>query len=161
DVNNDGWPDVLVTQYGGLKLFLNNGNGTFTEVAREAGLDSVLWGTSACFVDYDRDGWLDPVVVNYVAYDPAGLCYDRPGPGGYCHPRQFRGSVTKLYRNLGSSVGGQGSQKRVQFEDVTEKAGLSRMAGPGLGVVCADFDGDGWPDIFVANDGAANHLWIN
>src|SRR5262249_37492120 len=59
DVNNDGRPDVLVTQYGGLKLFLNNGNGTFTEVAREAGLDSVLWGTSACFVDFDRDGWLD------------------------------------------------------------------------------------------------------
>src|SRR5262249_38956853 len=68
DVNNDGWPDVLVTQYGGLKLFLNNGNGTFTDVSREAGLDSVLWGTSACFVDYDRDGWLDLVVVNYVVY---------------------------------------------------------------------------------------------
>src|SRR5438128_2681283 len=98
DVNNDGWPDVLVTQYGGLKLFLNNGNGTFTDVSREAGLDSVLWGMSACFVDYDRDGWLDLVVVNYVKYDVTRLCYDGQGRRDYCHPSQFPGSVTKLYR---------------------------------------------------------------
>src|SRR5262245_4394822 len=134
DVNNDGRPDVLVTEYGGLKLFLNNGDGKFTEVGRAAGLDSVLWGSSACFVDYDRDGWLDLVVVNYVTYDPSVLCYDRQGRRDYCHPRQFRGSVTKLYRN-------QGSEKQVKFEDVTEKAGLARLPGPGLGVVCADFDG--------------------
>jgi hypothetical protein len=154
DVNNDGWPDVVVTQYGGLKLFLNNGNGTFTDATRAAGLDSVLWGTSAAFVDNDRDGWLDLVVVNYVQYDPAVLCYDRQGRRDYCHPRSFPGSVTKLYRNLGSG-------KAVRFEDITEKAGLGRLTGPGLGVVCADFDGDGWPDIFVANDGRPNHLWIN
>src|SRR5262245_964167 len=134
DVNNDGRPDVLVTEYGGLKLFLNNGDGKFTEVGRAAGLDSVLWGSSACFVGYDRDGWLDLVVVNYVTYDPSVLCYDRQGRRDYCHPRQFRGSVTKLYRN-------QGSEKQVKFEDVTEKAGLARLPGPGLGVVCADFDG--------------------
>src|SRR5438874_1392213 len=163
DVNNDGRPDVLVTQYGGLRLFLQNGGGTFTEVGKEAGLDSVLWGTSACFVDYDRDGWLDLVVVNYVAYDPAVLCHDRQGRRDYCHPRQFPGSVTKLYRNLGPQKDPAGKQGRpgVRFEDATEKAGLARQPGPGLGVVCADFTGDGWPDIFVANDGAPNHLWVN
>jgi hypothetical protein len=168
DVNNDGWPDVLVTQYGGLKLFLNNGNGTFTDISREAGLESLLWGTSACFVDYDRDGWLDLVVVNYVTYDPSTLCYDTQGRQDYCHPRQFPATVTKLYRNLGvNETPGpeRGSLPRaalpIQFQDMTEKAGLSRFPGPGLGVVCADFNGDGWPDIFVANDGKPNHLWIN
>jgi hypothetical protein len=154
DVNNDGRPDVLVTQFGGLKLFLNGGGGKFTEVSRSAGLDSVLWGTSAAFLDYDRDGWLDLVVVNYVVYDPAVLCYDRQGRRDYCHPKQFRGSVTLLFRN-------QGPGPTARFEDVTEKSGLSRLTGPGLGVGCADFTGDGWPDVFVANDGRPNHLWVN
>src|SRR5207249_1731001 len=162
DVNNDGWPDVLVTQYGGLKLFLNNGNGTFTDVSREAGLDSVLWGMSACFVDYDRDGWLDLVVVNYVKYDVTRLCYDGQGRRDYCHPSQFPGSVANLYRNLGTEKqGGRAGLAAIHFEDVTEKAGLGRLPGPGLGVVCADFNGDGWPDILVANDAKPNHLWIN
>src|SRR5579859_4915991 len=74
DVNNDGWPDVLITEYRGVRLFLNNGNRTFTEVTRQAGLDSVHWATSASFVDYDRDGWLDLVVVHYVDYDPSQRC---------------------------------------------------------------------------------------
>src|SRR5262249_8166546 len=79
DVNNDGRPDVLITEYRGLRLFLNEGGGHFREVTRESGLDSPLWGTSASFLDYDRDGWLDLVVVNYVDYDPALSCAD---PGG-------------------------------------------------------------------------------
>jgi hypothetical protein len=169
DVNNDGRPDVFVTEYGRIRLFLNRGNGTFTDVSREAGLDSVLWGASACFVDYDKDGWLDLVVVNYVTYDAKTLCYDGQGRRDYCHPRQFPGSVTKLYRNQGSGVRGQESGVRsqqaakggVRFEDVTQKAGLGRLTGPGLGVACADFNGDHWPDIFVANDGQPNRLWIN
>src|SRR5262245_7624905 len=153
DLTNSGRADLVVTEYGGLRLFLNNGNGTFTDVSKGSGLDSVLWGTSASFVDFDRDGHLDLVVANYVAYDPSVLCYDAQGRRDYCHPRQFPGSVTRLYRNLGSD--------KVRFEDVTAKAGLDKVTGPGLGVVCADFDGDGWPDILVANDGAANRLWIN
>jgi hypothetical protein len=168
DVNNDGWPDVLVTEYGGLRLFLNNGNGTFTDVSQQAGLDSLLWGSSACFVDYDRDGWLDLVVVNYVKYDVTRLCYDGQGRQDYCNPQQFAGSITKLYHNLGVAGGvprpdsaAPRSPLPVRFEDVTVKAGLGGLPGAGLGVVCADFDGDGWPDIFVTNDGRPNHLWIN
>lgn len=157
DVNNDGWPDVLITQYGGIKLFLNNGDGkSFTDVTKEAGLDSLRWGTSAAFLDYDRDGWLDLVVVNYVDYDPTVQCAVGGRPS-YCHPSSFPGTVTNLYHNLGRTKDGKG----VRFEDVTLKSGLGRMPGPGLGVAGADFNGDGWPDIFVANDDKANHLWIN
>jgi hypothetical protein len=177
DVNNDGWPDVLVSQYGGLRLFLNNGNGTFTDISKEAGVDSVLWATSAAFVDYDRDGWLDLVVINYVNYDPSLPCGTPAGQPDFCHPRMFEGTVTKLYRNIGTSAerGAQSAAREaptpglraprsalpVRFEDVTLKAGLAHARGPGLGVVCADFNGDHWPDIFVANDGKPNHLWIN
>jgi hypothetical protein len=158
DVNNDGRPDVLLTEYGGVRLFLNNGNGTFTDVTREAGLDRLLWGTSASFVDYDRDGWLDLVVVNYVDYEPSRSCGDPGGSRDYCGPHMFPGTVTKLYRNLGAAPGKAGA---VRFEDVTLNAGLGGTPGPGLGVVCADFNGDRWPDIFVANDGQPNRLWIN
>jgi hypothetical protein len=174
DVNNDGWPDVLVTEYGRLRLFLNNGNGTFTDITKEAGLDSPLWGTSASFVDYDRDGWLDLVVVNYVLYDPASWCADPDGRKEYCGPSAFPGTVTKLYRNLGSAAqsaergarsAGSGAPRSAlrapRFKDVTLESGLGRQPGPGLGVFCADFNGDHWPDIFVANDGKPNHLWIN
>jgi hypothetical protein len=158
DVNNDGRPDVLLTEYGGVRLFLNNGNGTFTDVTKESGLDRLLWGTSASFVDYDRDGWLDLVVVNYVDYEPSRSCGEPGGPRDFCGPHMFPGTVTKLYRNLGGASGKPGT---VRFEDVTLKAGLGGTPGPGLGVVCADFNGDHWPDIFVANDGQPNRLWIN
>ncbi len=153
DVNNDGWPDVLVTQVGGVKLFLNRGDGTFTDVTEQAGLRNPLWATSASFFDYDRDGWLDLVVVNYVDYDPSWPCTTPSGEKDYCAPKVFHGTVTRLFRNLGG--------KAVRFQDVTVPAGLASAPGPGLGVYCADFNGDGWPDIFVANDGKPNHLWIN
>jgi hypothetical protein len=163
DVNNDGRPDVLVTQYGGVRLFLNQG-GRFQDVTREAGLSNPTWGTSAAFVDYDRDGWLDLVVVNYVDYDPTWHCTGPRGEKDYCAPKTFRGRVTRLFHNRGKAPADRGEGRSpcgVRFEDVTEKSGLGRRPGPGLGVVCADFDGDGWPDIFVANDGKPNHLWIN
>jgi hypothetical protein len=154
DVNNDGWVDVVVTEYGRTRLFLNQRNGTFREITAEAGLDNPLWGTSACFVDYDRDGRLDLVVVNYLEYDPSWACTSAGGRPDYCHPRQFPGQVARLYRNVSAG-------DAVRFEDVTLKAGLGRLPGPGLGVVCADFTGDGWPDIFVANDAQPNRLWVN
>ncbi len=157
DVNNDGLPDVLVTEYGGVRLFLNDGGGKFTDVTRESGLDNPLWGTSAAFVDYDRDGWLDLVIVNYLDYDPSFRCRGRGKPS-YCHPDNFPGTVTKLFRNLGKKGRG---DARVRFEDRTLPSGLGRTPGPGLGVACADFNGDGWPDILVANDAKPNHLWIN
>jgi hypothetical protein len=156
DIDNDGRPDLLVTQYGGLKLFHNNGDGVFADISKQAGLESLLWGTSAAFFDYDRDGWLDLVVANYVDYDPSRPCSSKRGQRDYCNPNVFDGSVTKLFRNRG-----RGTDGTVRFEDVTAASGLARVAGPGLGVVCADFDGDSWPDIFVANDGKPNHLWIN
>jgi enediyne biosynthesis protein E4 len=160
DVNNDGWPDVLVTEYCGIRLFLNNGNGTFTEITKEAGLDHPLWATSACFVDYDHDGWLDLVVTNYLDYDPTRVCSNaETRPRDYCSPKNFAGTVTKLYHNLGPPAGQQ--SKTVRFADVTLKSGLGQLAGPGLGVVCADFNGDGWPDILAANDAHPNRLWIN
>jgi hypothetical protein len=160
DVNNDGWPDVLVTQYGdGTLLFLNNGNGTFTNVTREAGLDDRLWGTSASWLDYDRDGWLDLVVVHYVDYGPGRPCTDMSGRPDYCAPQLFAGTVTTLFHNVSKRT--EDGSVRVRFEDVTLRSGLGARPGPGLGVACADFDGDGWQDILVANDGKPNHLWIN
>jgi hypothetical protein len=159
DVNNDGRPDVLLTEYGRVRLFLNNGNGTFTDVTKEAGLDNAGWGTSAAFVDYDRDGWLDLVIVNYVEYVPVMKCSGMDSLRDYCSPSAYTDQVTRLYRNLGRQAGA--GSLAVRFEDVTVSAGLSRAPGPGLGVVCADFNGDRWPDILIANDGKPNHLWIN
>ena len=156
DVNNDGWPDVLVTRYNGVKLFLNRGDGTFRDATEEAGLSNPSWGTSAAFFDYDRDGWLDLVLVCYVEYDPTWPCTGPMGKRDYCAPKTFKGRVTRLFRNRGA-VGKGGAR----FEDVTIPSGLGRLPGPGLGVLCADFNGDGWPDILVANDGEANRLWIN
>ncbi len=156
DVNNDGWVDVVVTEYGRTRLFLNGGDGTFREVTAEAGIDNPLWGTSACLVDFDRDGRLDLVVVNYLEYDPSHPCRHAGGRRDFCHPRQFPPQVTRLYRNVTAP-----DSRGVRFEDVTLASGIGRLPGPGLGVVCADFDGDGWPDVFVANDTQANRLWIN
>ncbi len=156
DVNNDGWPDVLVTDLAGVRLFLNEGRGTFREATKESGLDNPFWGTSAAFFDYDRDGWLDLVIANYVNYDPTRPCVDENGKPEYCGPKAFPpGTVSKLFRNLG------GQSKPGVFEDVTMPSGLGAVPGPALAVVCADFDGDGWPDIFIANDGQANRLWMN
>ncbi len=162
DVNNDGLPDVLVSQYGGIKLFLNLGKGKFVDVTDESGLSNPLWGASAAFLDYDRDGWLDLVVVNYLDYDPKRGCLTPEGHRDFCGPKMFRGTCSKLFHNLGSVPAKDGKPAaRVRFEDVSFASGIGRLPGPGLGVVCADFDGDGWPDIFISNDGQPNRLWIN
>ncbi len=151
DVDGDGRPDVLLTEYGGVRLFRNLGGGKFRDVTRDAGLDNPAWGASAAFLDYDRDGRLDLVITNYVDYDPSWSCTSPAGVTDYCNPSVFAGRVSRLYHNLGDW----------KFEDVTLNSGLGKAPGPGLGVVCADFDGDGWVDVFVANDGKPNHLWIN
>jgi hypothetical protein len=162
DVNNDGLPDVLLTQYRGVKLFLNRGGGRFEDATEEAGLSNPLWAMSAAFLDYDRDGWLDLVVVNYLDYDSKMQCFSPRGERMFCMPTRFPGSCSKLFRNHGPIAPADGKPgARVWFEDVSFASGIGLAPGPGLGVVCADFDGDGWPDIFVANDGEANRLWIN
>ena len=164
DVNNDGKPDVVVSEYGRTRLFLNRTESElprFEDVSEAAGINNALWGTSTCFVDYDRDGWLDLVLVNYVNYDPSRWCADGSGRQDFCGPDAFNGRVTKLYHNLGRQTAGNNMDGLVRFEDVTVQSGLAAHPGPGLGVFCADFDGDKWPDIFIANDGKPNHLWIN
>jgi hypothetical protein len=163
DVNNDGRPDVLLTQYGGIRLFLNRGSGRFEDVTAQSGLRNKLWGASAAFLDYDRDGWLDLLVVNYVDYDPTKeTCVAPDGHKDFCGPKILSGTCSKLFHNRGPANGGDTPPpRRVCFEDVSFASGIGRLPGPGLGVACADFDGDGWPDIFIANDGKPNHLWIN
>jgi len=161
DVNNDGFPDVYVTNAGTDQLFLNQGHGTFVDVTEQAGIDNLRWGTSASFVDYDRDGWLDLFVTNYVDYDPSRKCLDPRGRQDYCGPQNFQGTADKLYRNVSASGEGNESERVVRFADTSLASGIARQRGPGLGVLCADFNDDGWQDIFVANDGTANFLWIN
>jgi hypothetical protein len=153
DVNNDGRTDVLLTEYGAIRLFLNQGAGHFTDVTEAAGLENSRWATSAAFFDYDRDGWLDLVVANYLDYDPTQECTDARGVPEFCGPHGFPGLVTKLFRNLGGPA--------TRFSDVTVASGLALTPGPALGVLCADFDGDRWPDIFLADDGKPNRLFLN
>jgi hypothetical protein len=176
DVNNDGLPDVLLTEYGAVRLFLNQGVSHFADVTAETGLDNPRWATSGAFFDYDRDGWLDLVVANYLDFDPTVKCFDAKGAPEFCGPHGFPGLVTKLFHNLGTrnspNLGaaspsprgegrGEGNRGVPRFEDVSVKSGLARLPGPALGVLCADFDGDHWPDIFLADDGRPNRLFIN
>ena len=158
DVNNDGLPDILVCEYGGVRLFLNLGGGRFRDITREAGLSDPHWAMSASFFDYDRDGRLDVVVVNYVSYAERP-CPDPAGALDYCAPAAFEGTAPHLYHNLGSLPGG--GKNGARFADVTLRAGLGRAPGPGLGVATLDFNGDGWPDILITQDGRPNRLWIN
>jgi hypothetical protein len=153
DVNNDGRADLYLCNLGQNQLYLNNGDGTFADVTTKAGAGDERWSASASFVDYDRDGWLDLVVVNYAEFNAATspTCYAETTVKDYCGPRSFKPPGNRLLRNKGDGT----------FEDVTARSGFNREFGHGLGVVAADFDADGWPDIFVANDGDPNQLWMN
>ena len=149
DVDNDGDADVYVTNYGADVFYRNNGDGTFALEA--VGLSNEAWGTSATFGDYDRDGDLDLYVANYVQFDPEMVCRGKHSAPDYCNPKVFEPATDRLFQNNGDG----------SFTDVTEPAGIAAMSGRGLGVVCLDLTGDGWADFFVANDGEANHLWVN
>lgn len=152
DVNNDGWIDLYVTNLGRNLMLRNRGNGTFEDVttAVEAG---DRWSTSAALLDYDGDGWLDLYVVNYVDFsiDMKRRCFSQSSARDYCGPDSYDAVPDQLLRNRGDG----------SFEEVTVDAGIKEVSAAGLGVVCADFNDDGWTDIYVANDGDANQLWIN
>jgi enediyne biosynthesis protein E4 len=154
DFDNDGFADIYRTSLNGATLLHNNGDGTFTDVTKHAGVgDPGGWGVSAVFFDYDRDGWLDLFVGNYLNYSVAGdiQCESVTGRRDYCPPNSYRAQPSHLYHNRGNGT----------FEDVTAKALVGGAYGPALGVSTADFNSDGWIDLYVANDSQPNQLWIN
>ncbi len=155
DYDNDGYPDLYVTGYGRAILYHNNGDGTFTDVTAKAGVaDEGQWSTSAGWFDNDKDGWLDLVVTNYIDWSPKNnlWCGDRrPGYRSYCNPGNYKGEKTKLYHNNHDGT----------FTDVSDISGVGKPESKGMGVVLADFNGDGWPDIAIANDTWPNFLFLN
>jgi len=153
DYDNDGHIDLYVTAFGQNVLYHNNGDGTFADVTTVAGVQDERWSTSAAFLDYDCDGLLDLIVLNYVDFTigRGKQCFAASGELDYCTPKAYRPVPARLYRNLGGG----------KFGDVTGSAGIAKAYGPGLGVTCGDLDGDGWIDLYVANDTAANLLWMN
>ena len=152
DYNNDGYTDLYVTNYGANVLYRNNGDGTFTDVAEHAGVNSNQFSSGCAFVDIDVDGDLDLYVVNYVQFDPeTNPECTRQRILTYCTPEALLGVSDLLYLNNGDGT----------FTDVSEKTGISKASGKGLGVVCGDMDNDGDVDIFVANDTTPNLLYRN
>ena len=154
DYDNDGFDDIFVSALGQSHLFHNNGNGTFTDVTKAAG----MWGpnefsTSAAWVDYDRDGKLDLVVANYVQWSEQGdlYCTLDGAHKSYCTPESYKGTSVRLWHNLGNG----------KFEDATQKAGLGDPTSKSLGITILDYNGDGWPDILIANDTQPNKLYLN
>jgi len=154
DYDNDGHTDLYVTGYGENHLYHNNGDGTFTDVARKLGVAADGWSTSAGWIDYDRDGRLDLFVARYLEWDfekGSMQCGDNKGTRAYCHPDNFKGATNILYHQKADGT----------FEDISNKAGIADPNGKGLGVAFADFDNDGWPDVFVANDSVRQSLYHN
>lgn len=160
DFTNDGLPDLCLTGAGDCRLYENLGDFQFRDLGTNAGVSSGRWSTSAAFLDYDRDGWLDLFVTNYVDYDPAHVCRDAAGTQDFCSPSVFPRTTDRLYRNLGRQQSGNAAAGPA-FADVSVESGIAGQRGAGLGVAATDWNSDGWIDIFVANDGHANFLWIN
>jgi len=153
DIDNDGDVDIYVANFGENRMFRNNGDGTFEDVTRSSGTEERRWSVAATFLDYDRDGWLDLYVGNYVAHRIASnkRCFAEAGYLDYCGPKAYDPEPDRLFRNRGDGT----------FEDVTRRSGLGSAFGPALGAIPLDANGDSWIDLYVANDGAPNHLWIN
>jgi len=153
DFNNDGWVDLYITNFGHNQMLRNNGDGTFSDVTSESGTDVPGWSTSAAFLDYDHDGWLDLFVCNYLDFRFANQkkCLTAGGADDYCGPLSFDPLSSRLFRNRRDGT----------FEDVSASSRIGSESYGALGVVCADFNCDGWTDIYVANDERPNLLWIN
>src|SRR5437879_2538395 len=158
DYDNDGFEDIFVAGVHRNTLYHNNGDGTFTDVTERAGLAKTdpqygaLWAVGATWVDYDRDGLLDLFVVNYVQWDPKTepVC-EKGGLPDYCYPRAYAGVPNSLFHNNGDGT----------FTDVSAASGIRQSVGKGMAVAAADFDGDGWPDLFISNDTLPNSLFLN
>jgi len=153
DYDNDGHPDIFLNALGPDHLFRNRGDGTFEDVTARAGVSDPAFGSSATFLDYDRDGFLDLFVCNYVAWTSETdlFCTLDGTHKSYCTPESYHGATNRLFRNRGDGT----------FEDVSKKAGIYNESGKSLGVVVFDHDGDGLPDIAVANDTQPNYLYRN
>ena len=154
DYDNDGAPDLLLTSAGSVRLFRNAGGGRFTDATAKAGLGGRrAFSTSAMWFDYDKDGHLDLLICNYVQWTPQSdvFCSADGKAKSYCTPEAYRGSTSWLYRNKGDGT----------FDDVTAKAGFFDVTSKSLGVTLLDYDQDGWPDVFVANDTQPNKLYRN
>jgi hypothetical protein len=154
DYDDDGWPDILITAVGQNRLFRNTGKGTFVDVTDAAGLGRREgFSTSALWFDYDRDGWLDLLVCNYVKWTPETdvFCSVDGKQKSYCTPEAYRGTTSWLFRNRGNGT----------FEDATARAGLFDATSKSLGITLIDYDQDAWPDVFIANDTQPNKLYRN
>lgn len=153
DYDNDGRQDLYITALEGDRLFHNDGNGKFRDVTKTAGIQNASFGTSAAWLDYDKDGKVDVFVANYVQWNAKNdlWCSLDGATKSYCTPESYKGTVSKLYRNVDGK----------RFEDVTQRAGLGDPNSKSLGVVVFDYNVDGWPDIFVANDTQPNKLYRN
>ncbi len=151
DYDNDGRPDLYVTNFGHNILYHNNGDGTFTDVTEKAGVAGGGWSAGACFVDYDRDGRLDLIVSRYLTWDIALNRRCGENVRRYCDPYDYKPITHLVYHNNGDGT----------FTDVSRNCGLGAVPGQGLGIAFNDFDGDGWPDIVIANDQRAQQLFRN
>ncbi|APZ92705.1 FG-GAP repeat domain-containing protein [Fuerstiella marisgermanici] len=157
DCDNDGWPDLYISSPNEDALWRNHGGAFFRDVTATSGISNSKWGTSACWLDYDRDGWLDLFVTNYVNYTHRPCTRLGGGNADFCTPGLFPRTTDVLFRNVtGESSGGE-----LSFEDVSLGAGVGSGLSAGLGVTAMDFDGDNWIDVYVASDQYPNLLWIN
>ncbi len=153
DINNDGFTDLYICNLESNKLYLNKGDGTFKDITTDSKTDDPRWSVSATFFDYDKDGFLDLMVVNYADFNIRDVpdCFAATSARDYCGPTAFKAVGNSIFRNKGDGT----------FEHVTALTGMDKDFGHALGIISADLNDDGWLDIYVANDGDPNQLWLN